>query len=117
MPDQADRGGQQWRLGPHDVGVLDVALPRRGPQFEPGAVADVGQLGGAVDVDDVRGAGQPKPEKWDEALAAGHDLGFIAQLPEEADGLVNGLRGVVVERRRLHAVRSLPPRSTATRGY
>ena len=57
----------------------------------------------AVDVDEVRGLGEPKCHGRHQALAAGeHAAVFRRDLGEQRDCLVNRFRCVIPERRRLH---------------
>ena len=60
------------------------------------------QLLHPAQVDEVLEDRQAQGEHRHEALAAGEDLGGVAELGEQRDGLVEGRRSVVVERCRLH---------------
>ena len=68
---------------------------------------DALQLGDTVEVDEVRETGEAERQQRHQALTAGEDLGLVAVVGEQADGLGDGLRRVVLERRWLHAI--LPP--------
>jgi hypothetical protein len=52
------------------------------------AVADVVQVADAADVDQHRRGGQPQPHQRQQRVPAGQQLGFLAVLAEEADGVV-----------------------------
>ena len=78
--------------------------PGRAGADPQGAVAslDRAQLLHPAQVDEVVEDGQAQGEHRHEALAAGDDLGGVAELGQQRDGLVDGGGRVVVERRRLH---------------
>src|SRR5262249_51521367 len=56
-----------------------------------------------VDVDEMRRARETERHAGDEALAAGEDASVLRRKPgEHGDGLIDGARRVIDERRRFH---------------
>ena len=89
------------RGGP--IVALDVGLPGQGANAHGVLVhADVGQLGHAVDVDELPRSGQPHRQQRDQALPAGEHLGIAAGLGEQPDRVVERFRSRVAERWWLH---------------
>ena len=84
---------------------LERSVPDQGSHADVG-VGDVHgiQPGHAVDVDEVPGAGEAHVEHRDEALPTGEHLAVVADLGEDAHGLVDGARRVVHERSGFHLV-------------
>src|SRR5207253_465753 len=60
----------------------------------------VAQLDNTIDVYQARRTDEPHVQRWDEALAAREHLGVACG--ERRDGVLDGLRPLVRERRRLH---------------
>ena len=103
VADERRRPGEQRDGGGHLGGRLDGGLGRAGADPEVAvAPLDRAQLLDPTQVDEVVEDGQAQGEHRHEALAAGEHLGGVAELGEQPDGLVDGRRRVVVERRRLH---------------
>lgn len=103
MADQAQGGDEQRVAAGHPGVALDL------PVGDGGADADVvvadGQIlevGGAGDVDQHLGAGQPQRHHRDQALAAGEDAGLLPVLGEEVDRVCRRLGEAVEEGGRLH---------------
>jgi hypothetical protein len=69
--------------------------------------ADAIETGHVADVDEQRGHRQAQLEEWDEAVAAGQDLGLPHPLAQQAQGLREVARTGVVELGRDH------PRATS----
>ena len=63
---------------------------------------DAPELVEAADVDEVLERREPQRQHRHEALAAGEDLGLVAELAQQPDGLGHGRGSVVVELGRLH---------------
>ena len=83
--------------------ALELGMAHQGA--DPDGLArhlDGVEAGDAVDVDEVRGGGQPHVEDRDEALASGEDLAVMADLAEDGDGLLEGAGCVVHEGGGLH---------------
>ena len=85
------------------VGVLDLAVDGEPADAQAVAVAgDVAQLGDAGDVDERRRPDEPEVHHRHEALAAGEQLGVLAQLAEPLERVLDGVDAVVLEAGRLH---------------
>src|SRR6202035_189997 len=89
-------GGQQAR----PLGGL-VAEERADPQG-PVALLDEVEIFDLVDVDQVRWAGKPQLQQWNQALASGQHLSLVTELVEEIESLIDASRRVVLERRWQH---------------
>jgi len=64
---------------------------------------DAVERGDAVDVDEMRGLGQPERHGGHEALAAGEHAAVLRRdLGQQRDRFVDGFRRVVAKRRGLH---------------
>ena len=98
IADARCRRRQDGHLGVQHVGCLDVTVAGEGPDGDVVAgVADVGQVGDPADVDQDRGLGQPQLHQRQEAVPTGEELGVLAVLRDEGDGLVGGAGPDVVE--------------------
>ena len=77
-------GVAEERVAPRQqVGLEQVDVPRQRPDADlAGVLADVGQLGELVDVDQVLGVGQPQLHHRQQAVAAGDDARLGAVLAE-----------------------------------
>ena len=56
----------------------------------------------AIDVDKVRGAGEPNIHRRHQALPAGKDLSFLAVGSENIERIINGVRRKISKRGRFH---------------
>src|SRR5262249_51216908 len=56
----------------------------------------------AIDVDEVRGAGEPKIHRRHEALPAGKDLAFLAMYSEKVERIINGVGRKIFKRDGFH---------------
>src|SRR5262249_17048215 len=56
----------------------------------------------ATDVDEVTEVRQPQRQHRNKALPAGEHLRFVTEFGQQTRGLLDGARGVIFERRRLH---------------
>src|SRR3989442_11090880 len=75
------------------------ATTRRRPGVEDAVgVADVGEAGNAVDVHDVRRDREAQLHQRDEALPSGGDFRLLAESREQRRGVIEGCRGVILER-------------------
>ena len=82
---------------------LDPAVPGQRPDPHPGGVdGHRVQRGDPVDVDQVRGFGQPHGQDRYQRLAAGQHLPVMADLGQQRDGLGHRLGAVPGEGRRFH---------------
>ena len=108
VPDERRRLGEQ-RHGTHDLGVgADRRLGGAGADPDRAVrTLDTAEGIDPADVDEVLEDRQPEGEHRDEALAPGEHLGFVAELGQQGHGFLGQLRRVVLERRRLHARRTL----------
>jgi len=79
--------GPIWRM---ELDATTIALVEKIETLDP------------VDVNQVSGTGKPQLEHWDKALSTGQHLAFIAELIEERERLLRGLRRVIVKRRWQH---------------
>ena len=64
----------------------------------------------AIDVDEVRGAGEPKIHRWHEALPAGKDLSFLTVCSEKIERIVNGAGRKIFKRDGFHQRSAAPKR-------
>src|SRR5262249_62152999 len=67
-------------------------------------LGDAGEPGNSVDVDQVRRVREPKLHERYEALAAGEDLGVLAELRQQGRGLTDRARSVILKGGRNHRV-------------
>ena len=75
--------------GPEQVGGLEVAVAGQGADGDVvAAVADVGQVAQPTHVDQHRRRGQAQLHQRQQRVPAGHELGLVAVLGEQGDGLV-----------------------------
>jgi hypothetical protein len=110
VPDQRRHPGQQRHRRRHLDAGLDGGLGRAGADpHVPVAALDAPHPGDAADVDQVVEHGQPQGQHGDQALAAGEDLGAVAELGEQLRGLGGRRGGVIGERRGLHVTRASQP--------
>ena len=104
MRDMAHHVGQQFAERP----LADRTMKRRMAHAGTDRKLAVGhrdtiERRDAVDVDEVGGLGEPERHGRNQALAAGKNAAvFRRDLGEQRDCLVNRLRCVIPERRRLH---------------
>ena len=56
----------------------------------------------AIDVDEVRGAGEPKIHRRHETLPAGKDLSFLAVCSEKIERIINSVRRKIFKRDGFH---------------
>jgi hypothetical protein len=98
VADEAGHMGQERHLRLQHVGGLQLPVPGEGADGHLVALlADVGEVGEPADVDDHGRRGQPQPHQRQQRVAAGHQLGVVAVLDQEVDGLVGRLGPDVVE--------------------
>jgi hypothetical protein len=91
-------GRDQPGVLPDQRVVQDLVVGGHGPDHQVVAVLpDTAHVTDPPDVDDHRRVGEPQPQQGNEGLAAGHDLGVVAALPESGDRLVHRARPHVVE--------------------
>ena len=106
---------EQRRLGAQDVGRDEVTVPgqradRDGVAVEP----DVGRLGDAADVDERGREREAQLHHRQQRVAAGEQLGLVAVLAEQRDGLVDRVGAHVVEGGGNHALAPLRSRDAAS---
>src|SRR5438552_15014814 len=58
---------------------------------------DVREVAQPTDVDDDRGCGQPQLHQRQQRVATSEQLGVVAELAEQTDGLVDGRRPLVIK--------------------
>ena len=98
VADVAGRVLQQRGVLGEQVGVLDVVVPGERADGDVVAVlADVAQVAEAADVDEHARLRQAQLHQRQQAVAAGDQLGLVAVLAEQADGLLGGAGPDVVE--------------------
>ncbi len=103
VADETGHMGQDRHLGLHQVAVLDVMVAGQRPDGDViAAVADVGQVTDPGDVDEDGRRRQPELHERDQRVATGQQLGVLAVLGQQADGLLGRPCSDVVERRRDH---------------
>src|ERR1017187_5686799 len=66
--------------------------------------SDAGQFADPADVDQGRGEGEPQLHHRQQRVAAGQQLGVVAELGQQFQGVLGGVGGRVLERRRDHGV-------------
>ena len=86
------------------VGLQEVDVARHRADLDhPLVLADVGEVGQVVDVDQVRGLGEPQLHHREQAVAAGDDPRLRAEPLERRDRALDAGRTLVLEwRRGLH---------------
>ena len=96
-------GEQRYLLGQQLAG-LHVAMAGQGADGHVvAAVADVGQVGQAADVDEHGRRSQAQLHERQQRVAAGQELGVVAVLGQQRQGLVDRARPGVLERHRDHS--------------
>ncbi len=67
---------------------LEVVVTRQGADGDLIAtLLDVRKTGNPADVDEHRRGGKPQLHQWQERMAAGNQLGLVAVLAKQGDGL------------------------------
>ncbi len=106
MPRWRTCGSPTWLVGvrqqrhvlAEQVGLLDVHVAReRTDRDVVAGVTDVRQVADAADVDQHRWLRQAQLHQWQQAVAAGEELGLVAVLADEGDRLLGGTGTDVVE--------------------
>jgi hypothetical protein len=97
-------------------GCLETSVPGKcaNTQLAPVLVHIIERID-AIDVDEARGAGEPKIHRRYEALSAGEDLSFLAVRSEEIKRMVNRAGGKILERDGFHQLRAGPSNSCHSR--
>ena len=72
-------------LGQHSAGLDVHVTGERADGDVVAGVADVRQVGDATDVDERARLGEPQLHEWQQAVAAGEELGIVTVLADEAD--------------------------------
>ena len=104
---------EQRHVLAQQFGRLDVHVAgHRADGDVVAVVADVRQVGEATDVDQHARLGEAELHHRQQAVAAGDELGLVAVLADQADGLLGGLGTDVVERGGDHWA---PPADAAAR--
>ena len=107
---------QQGALGRQQVAGLQRTVPSQRTYGDVvAAVVDVAEVGHAADVDDHAGHRQAQLHHRQQGVAARQQLGLVAVLAEQSDGLGGGTRPFVVECCRNHCCAPLRPTSRRPR--
>ena len=110
VPDERRGLGEQRHRGRDRRITLHHPLAGAGPHDQrPVLAPEPGELCDPVDVDQMLETRQAQRQHRNQALAPRQHLRLVAVLGEQPANLVDRLRRVVLERRRLHAPRTLPP--------
>ena len=90
--------GQQRHVLGQQRAVLHIHVPGEGTDGDVVAgIADVRQVGDTTDVDQHAGLGDAQLHHRQQAVATGEELGIVAVLTEEADGLFGRTGTDVIE--------------------
>ncbi len=84
-------------------GRLETSVPGERPNEQPAAVlAHIIERIDAIDVDQARGAGEPKIHRRHEALSASKDLSFLTVSGKQIERIVNRAGRKIFERNGFH---------------
>ena len=84
-------------------GCLETSVPGKRANAQLATVlAHIIERVDAIDVDEIRWAGEPKIHRRHKTLSAGQDLSFIAVCSEKIERIVNSVGGKIFERDGFH---------------